>query len=93
MKQLLSVGLTLATLVVVAMVHGQEDLRGLEEEVTRKAVERVNASIVQIETIGGLGVVDDVQTSNGPTTGLVVSKDGYIVSSTFNPGSRVSDWF
>ena len=38
----------------------------------------------EIETIGGLERVGGVLVGTGPTTGLVVSDDGYIISSAFN---------
>lgn len=51
----------------------------------RAAAEKVLPSIVRIETFGGL----DAATSSdgpgeGPTTGVIVSSDGLIVTSTFN---------
>jgi serine protease Do len=39
---------------------------------------------VQIRTIGGLEAIGETLLAVGPTTGLVVSDDGYIVSSAFN---------
>jgi serine protease Do len=39
---------------------------------------------VRIETLGGLATIGDMLVGTGPTTGLVVSSDGYIVSSAFN---------
>ncbi len=50
----------------------------------KAAVERVAPSVVRIETVGGLERVGTMLVSTGPTTGLVVSPDGYIVSSAFN---------
>ena len=44
----------------------------------------VAPSVVQIRTIGGLDVVDGTLLADGPTTGLVISADGYILSSAFN---------
>jgi serine protease Do len=55
-----------------------------EEATLNAAVNKVAPSIVQIRTIGGLDVVDGTVLADGPTTGLVVSADGYIVSSAFN---------
>lgn len=40
--------------------------------------------VVQIRTVGGLDRVGDTALAQGPTTGLIVSSDGYIVSSAFN---------
>jgi S1-C subfamily serine protease len=55
-----------------------------EEQAVRTAVERVAPSVVRIETLGGREKVEELLVSEGPTTGLVISADGYIVSSTFN---------
>ena len=41
-------------------------------------------SVVAIETVGGLERVGKMLIGSGPTTGLIVDKDGYIVSSAFN---------
>lgn len=49
----------------------------------RAAVERVAPSVVAVETVGGLARVDQVQFGGGASTGLIVSSDGYIVTSAF----------
>ena len=59
-------------------------LEQLEEQAFKQAAALVSPSIVQIQTIGGLDRVGRVLTGTGPTTGLAVSKDGYIISSAFN---------
>ena len=59
----------------------------LQSAVT-EAVERVAPSVVQIETVGGLERVEGQLLGSGPTTGLVVDPDGYIVSSAFNFASK-----
>jgi len=64
--------------------HAQDTLAAREEAATRAAVEKVSDSVVQIRTIGGLDTVDRTLLADGPTTGLVISPDGYIVSSAFN---------
>ena len=61
-----------------------ENLTLLEEQALKAAVERVAPAVVRIETIGGLEQVGKVLIGTGPTTGLVVSSDGYIISSAFN---------
>jgi len=48
------------------------------------AVARVAPAVVQIETVGGLERVQGVLFGTGPTTGLVVDPDGYVISSAFN---------
>jgi S1-C subfamily serine protease len=63
--------------------HAQ-DLVDLEEQAIRAAVDRIAPSVVRIETIGGLEQVGEVLLGEGPTTGLVVSSDGFIISSAFN---------
>lgn len=60
------------------------DLISLEEAAFRQAVADVEPSVVRIETIGGLERVGEMLVGTGPTTGLIVSKDGYIISSAFN---------
>jgi serine protease Do len=59
-------------------------LEALEEQAFKQAAALVNPSIVRIQTVGGLDVVGQVLTPTGPTTGVVVSDDGYIISSAFN---------
>ncbi|RIK78713.1 MAG: hypothetical protein DCC68_14670 [Planctomycetota bacterium] len=60
----------------------------------RAAVARVEPSLVTIETFGGVGpssgraqrgAMSGInRPGEGPTTGLIVSSDGYIITSTFN---------
>ncbi|MEX2174433.1 MAG: PDZ domain-containing protein [Pirellulaceae bacterium] len=71
-------------LALAALLPAQDDLAGLEEQAMRAAVATVAPSVVKIETIGGLERVGEVLIGTGPTTGLIVSPDGYIVSSAFN---------
>lgn len=61
-----------------------EPLSVLEERAMKQAVARVAPSVVRIETVGGLQRVGQMLVGTGPTTGLVVSADGYIISSAFN---------
>jgi serine protease Do len=60
------------------------DLIELEERAMQAAVLKVAPSVVRIETFGGLERVGKVLIGDGPTTGLVVSEDGYVISSAFN---------
>ncbi len=57
----------------------------------RAAVKKVTPSLVTIETFAGVAVVGGGKQSqglskpgDGPTTGLIVSPDGHIVTSTYN---------
>ncbi len=64
------------------------ELSLLEERAMQAAVDAVAPSVVRIQTVGGLEQLGDVALSAGPTTGLIVSEDGLIVSSAFNFAQR-----
>ncbi|MCE9604189.1 MAG: PDZ domain-containing protein [Planctomycetia bacterium] len=64
--------------------HAAEDLSLREEAAFRAAAAQVSPSVVAIETVGGLDTLGELLVGTGPTGGLVVSDDGYIISSTFN---------
>src|SRR5688572_22725692 len=78
----------LITLVSLALLCGgpvaAQDLQELEEQAVLAAVNTVAPAVVKIETLGGLERVGAVLVGTGPTTGLVVSEDGYVISSAFN---------
>jgi len=61
-----------------------QDYHTLERQTIRDAIDSVADCVVQIRTVGGLERVGDTLLSQGPTSGLIVSDDGYIVSSAFN---------
>ncbi len=73
---------------------GEKERRGylLSPKAFRAAAARVDSSIVSIETYGGVNPKASGRGRNqgirkpgeGPTTGLVISADGYIITSTFN---------
>ncbi len=66
------------------------DVEALEEEAFKAATAIADPSIVQIQTIGGLDVVGEMIAGTGPTTGVVVSADGEIITSSFNFSSQPS---
>jgi serine protease Do len=69
----------------LAPLHADEaDILALQQDAVRLAADRIAPSVVQIETLGGLEKVDRMLVGTGPTTGLIVSSDGYLVSSAFN---------
>src|SRR5258708_18218226 len=80
----------LAILHAPAWGQNQANLNDLQEKALKAAVGKVANSVVQIETSGGterIGVGAKgmpVRKGFGPTTGLVVSADGYVISSAFN---------
>lgn len=66
----------------------EDDLDALQEKAFREAVAKVAPSVVRVETIGGLEQIGQGQAKvlvgTGPTTGLVVGAEGWILSSAFN---------
>ena len=77
--------LVLATMDLLSpcFTAGQEDLSGLEEQAMRQAVQNIASSVVRLETLGGVEQVEGQLLGSGPTTGVIVSEDGYILSSAF----------
>lgn len=90
----------IVVLAFCALASGQTTdarLRAAQGEVFRAATTAISPSIVRIETIGGAlpvrqlpgdegdtTAVAEFRQSDGPTTGVVWSADGYIVTSRFN---------
>ena len=56
-------------------------------------MDRVAPSVVRIETIGGREKIGKMLIGSGPTTGLIVDPDGYIISSAFNFVGKPTDIF
>jgi len=82
---------TLVVLLTGVSVSRGDDLDALQEKAVKDAVRRVAPSVVKIETSGGTEVVKSgrgpgavLRKGTGPTTGVLVSTDGYIISSAFN---------
>ena len=65
-------------------VTGQDDPEQLEEAAIGQAVSKVEGSVIRFETIGGNSRVEGVVVANGPSTGVAVSKDGYVISASFH---------
>ena len=66
------------------------ELEALEEQAFQQAVAGVSPVVVRIDTVGGLEQIDGLTTAQGPTTGLIVSSDGFIISSTYNFAQKPS---
>src|SRR4051812_19680837 len=70
--------------------RSQEDLNELLEKMTKDAARKAAPSVVQIETRGEADIVvagpkgQTFRKALGPTTGLIVEPNGYIISSAFN---------
>jgi serine protease Do len=71
-----------ALLISIALTANDPD--AVEQKAIMAAVDRVEPSVVRIETIGGLEQAEGLLLGTGPTTGLIVDPEGYVVSSAFN---------
>jgi S1-C subfamily serine protease len=94
--------LALAALIMVlapAAARAQDDLDELQEKAIKAAVRKIAPCVVQIETQGGTEVVTTgprgprgpagmIRIGTGPTSGLIVHADGYVISSAFNFASK-----
>jgi S1-C subfamily serine protease len=91
------ISLVLATFAVAllpATGRTADDLDELQEKAIKAAVRTVAPCVVQIETQGGTemvaigprrpGAPPGIRLGTGPTTGLIVHEDGYVISSAFN---------
>ena len=76
--------------VMTGLASAQDGLNDFLERMTKEAARKAGASVVQIETRGGTDIVvagpkgQTFRKALGPTTGVVVEADGYIISSAFN---------
>lgn len=75
-----------------------QSLDDLQEQAMKAAVQKVAPSVVQIETSGGTDIIGmgqggGIRRGVGPTTGLVVAAEGYVISSAFNFANRPSAVF
>jgi serine protease Do len=79
-------------LLTSAPVWGSSDgpLDVQEEQAFRQATRALAPSLVRIQTIGGVDRVAGMLAATAATTGVVVSEDGWIVSSAFNFISKPS---
>jgi S1-C subfamily serine protease/dienelactone hydrolase len=89
-------GLALLLVLLPARARADADLDEAMEKAIKEAVKKVAPSVVQIETTGGTEVISSgprgsvVRKGIGPTTGVIVSPDGFIVSSAFNFANKPS---
>ncbi len=78
-----------AVLALSPAALASEDIDELQEAAIKAAVRKIAPSVVKIETSGGTEVIRSGQRGTirrgiGPTTGLIVRADGYVISSAFN---------
>src|SRR5579871_4724346 len=85
----------------IAPARAAEDLDELQEKAIKAAVRKIAPCVVQIETQGGTemvavgggrgpGAPSGIRLGAGPTTGLTVHPDGFVISSAFNFASKPS---
>src|SRR5271156_2435918 len=88
----LRAALLVSALLLSARVWGFSDgpLDGQEEAAFRQAARALAPSLVRIQTVGGVDRVAGRLAATAATTGVVVSEDGWIVSSAFNFISKPS---
>jgi serine protease Do len=55
----------------------------LEQQAFQAASERAQDCVVQVETFGGLEIVNQQLIASGPSTGTILSPDGWIITSMF----------
>ena len=72
------------SLLLLPQASSASDLAEKEQQAIRAAVAKIAPCVVRIETIGGMERVDEVLFGTGPTTGLIVDPEGYVISSVFN---------
>ena len=71
------------------LTHAQEDLADREQLAMQAALAAVSPSVVQIQTIGGRDTTAGGLGQN-TSSALVISEDGYLVSSAFNFAQKPS---
>src|SRR5271165_1496831 len=73
-----------------AVTRADDDLADLQEKTVKAAVKYVAPSVVLIDASGGTEIVTTgprgprIRKGDGPTTGLIVGADGYVISSAYN---------
>src|SRR5262249_53899595 len=89
----LAAGLALTT----GLARGQ-DVNAADEKAMKAAAAKVAPSVVRIDTIGGTETVGggkgpEILRGTGGTTGVIVSADGFVITSSFNFANKPSDVF
>ncbi len=87
---------SIAALAIALLASGpawsfsDDSLPGQEEAAFRQAARGLTPSLVRIQTVGGVDRVNGMLAATAATTGVVVSDDGWIISSAFNFISKPS---
>lgn len=96
----LSLTLAMTASRLAAQNAGDESIDAAQEKIMKAALVKVAPCVVQIQTAGGLdtmmmgqGIGNVIRKGTGPTSGLIVAADGYIISSAFNFAHKPSEIF
>src|SRR5262245_37605531 len=90
---------TLLLVIALSATARGQDANDAAERALKAAADRVAPCVVRIETSGGQDTVvwsgsgQDVRKVAGPTTGLAVDPDGYVVTSSFNFVNKPTEIF
>src|SRR5262245_40039744 len=87
--------LTGIALLALATPLSAQELNEATEAAIKAAVQKVAPSVVQIETSGGTEIIGTTQVRKGvgPTTGVAVAPEGFIITSAFNFANKPSAVF
>lgn len=72
-----------ALLGVVAPIAEDPPLDELEQQAFQAAADFAQDCVVQVETFGGLEIVNQQLIAAGPSSGTILTEDGWIITSTF----------
>ncbi len=101
-RSLLALLATAGVLLTVPAVRAadDDDVETLRQKAIHAAVVKVAPYVVQIETAGGADMIVSggqgkpvIRKGHGPTSGVIVGADGYIITSSFNFVNKPSDIF
>jgi len=62
----------------------ERSLSELEQQAFQEVAAKVSATIVQIQTVGGRELIGGQITATAASTGVVVTSDGYIITSSYH---------
>jgi S1-C subfamily serine protease/predicted esterase len=93
--------LALASLFALGSLANAQDVNDAYEKAAKQAAAKAAPWIAKIETSGGREVVGPkgggggggIRKGSGPTSGLVVDKGGYVITSSFNFANNPTDIF
>lgn len=89
-RPLIGIALSACVAYGTSTAHGAVvDEQGAREEAAlREAAAAASDVVVRIDTVGGLDQVDGVLVGSGPTSGVIVGAEGWIVTSSFAFAAR-----